>query len=287
MWFMGGRHPVASDVWDHSHSAANDFGYASAQGTLFGGSNHDQVDPSIIKQGGIGDCYFLAGLGEVALRSPQAIRSMFIDNGDGTFTVRFFKGAVADYVTVDRSLPVNTSGQFVYDGTFAAANNSSNVLWAALAEKAYVQENASGWIGQDGSYSYNGMDATHDGINGGDCGLAMSQVYGSASTWTSMGSTSFTAIWSAWASGQMITFASKGDATSRNPSVEGNHCYILSNVIPAYTGNPAQPYIYEYVLQNPWGNVDPSKPQYIVLDYQGLMNAFDGWAAMAPQSLIS
>jgi hypothetical protein len=285
MWFKGSRHPVASNYWDPNHSAASDFGYAYAQGTLFGGSNHDRVDPSIIKQGGIGDCYFLGALGEVALRNPQAIKNMFIDNGDGTFMVRFFEGGVAQYVTVDRYLPVDSWGHFVFDGTGALASDSSNVLWVALAEKAYMQLNASGWIGQDDSYSSNGMDASHGGISGGDCGLVMTQVYENPSTFTSMASTSFTGIWGAWVSGEMITFASKSDQ-SPNSSVVGNHCYILYTVIPVYTGNPYQPLTYLYVLQNPWGNQDPSKPQYIVLDYNGLMNAFDGWYGMSQQYLI-
>lgn len=70
---------------------------------------------------------------------------MFIDNGDGTFTVRFFNNGVADYVTVDRYLPT-TSNRAAYAGWGGGeASSSMNELWVALAEKAYAQLGASGW----------------------------------------------------------------------------------------------------------------------------------------------
>ena len=63
---------------------------------------------SDIHQGNLGDCYFMASLGEVALKNQAAITNMFIVNGDGTYTVRFFHNSVAEYVTVDSYLPTNT-----------------------------------------------------------------------------------------------------------------------------------------------------------------------------------
>jgi hypothetical protein len=38
----------------------------------------------------VGDCYFIAALGALADSSAAAIENMFIDNGDGTWTVRFY-----------------------------------------------------------------------------------------------------------------------------------------------------------------------------------------------------
>ena len=90
-----------------------------------------------VNQGVLGDCWLMASLAEVADRSPSTIENMFINNGDGTYTVRFYHNSVPDYVTVDTYLP---SGGNLYDHPKAD-------LWAALAEKAYVQENAGGWIG--------------------------------------------------------------------------------------------------------------------------------------------
>ena len=40
----------------------------------------------------MGDCYFISALGTLADSNPAAIENMFINNGDGTYTVRFYTG---------------------------------------------------------------------------------------------------------------------------------------------------------------------------------------------------
>ncbi len=60
---------------------------------------------------------------------------------------RFYKGSTPQYVTVDQQLPTNSNGDLMFDGYGAdSATDASNVLWPALAEKAYVQINESGWV---------------------------------------------------------------------------------------------------------------------------------------------
>lgn len=148
-WFYGGDRPVAKSYFEN-----NPYVYKYAEGSLF----HD-INREDIVQGGIGDCYFLAGLATVADNAPSTIENMFIDNGDGTYTVRFYKKpGVADYVTVDRYLPVTSDGYFAYQGSTSKFDNPDNELWAALAEKAYAQANESGWTGQDGTNSYTGIE---------------------------------------------------------------------------------------------------------------------------------
>jgi hypothetical protein len=142
-WFLGQDRPTA-------HTGAT-MQLRLAQGSLFGTDN--QISHTDIKQGSLGDCVFLAGLGAVAHQQPNTIRNMFIDNGDGTFTVRMFGqmngqvGAV-DYVTVDRFLPVNVSfwenGQYYTNQRYAAHDNGPRGIWVALAEKAYAQFSQSG-----------------------------------------------------------------------------------------------------------------------------------------------
>src|SRR3990172_2095223 len=84
-WFLGLDRPAASGA------------YRQIAGTLFvGGAAYTDV-----KQGSVGDCYLMASLAEVALRNPSTITSMFIVNGDGTYTVRFYNAGQANYVTVD------------------------------------------------------------------------------------------------------------------------------------------------------------------------------------------
>ncbi|MDJ0690782.1 MAG: pre-peptidase C-terminal domain-containing protein [Xenococcaceae cyanobacterium MO_188.B32] len=153
-WFLGLDRPTAV-----SSNGSIVYGYRPVRGSLFrGGANYWDI-----RQGGHpanpADCYFLAMLAGTAFRSPSQIGSMFIDNGDNTWTVRFYRNGVADYVTVDRYLPTNGSGHAVFAGWGGGNNtNVNNELWVALAEKAYAQINESNWIGQNGKNEYHGID---------------------------------------------------------------------------------------------------------------------------------
>ena len=109
-WFLGTDHPAAAS------------GYSMVSGPLF----QNGVAYTDIAQGGLGDCGLMAALAEIAYRSPTTITNMFIVNGDGTYTVRFYNNGTADYVTVDSQLP---------SGYASIANE----LWVGLAEKAWAQ----------------------------------------------------------------------------------------------------------------------------------------------------
>ena len=74
---------------------------------------------------------------------------MFTDNGDGTYTVRFYhqlsNGTQSpEYVTVDKYLPTQ-DGNLIYANAGKSVTSTNTVLWAALAEKAYAQLATSGW----------------------------------------------------------------------------------------------------------------------------------------------
>ena len=120
-WFGGLDYPIA--VQQPAASEANPverrYRYAPTDGILFpttGPASHEVV------QGAIGDCYLLAALGALADLNKTYIQNMFIDNGDGTYTVRYFLDGVASYVTVDRFLPVNAAGRLVFSGSGRAAD---------------------------------------------------------------------------------------------------------------------------------------------------------------------
>lgn len=86
-----------------------------------------------IRQGNVGDCYFLASLASLADTDPGVIRQMIAPMGDGTYAVRFYSGTQAVYVRVDGWLPAS-GGSPGY-----AKLTPENELWVALAEKAYAQ----------------------------------------------------------------------------------------------------------------------------------------------------
>lgn len=139
---------------------ANAGGYAPVSGALFGPHGPSYAD---VHQGGLGDCWLLASLTEVAARDPQAISDMFAYEGTGVvngatvglFAVRFFDpNGQAHYVTVDTELP--GGGQY-YDHV------QNGVLWVALAEKAYAEANAQGFVTvqpqHQGQNSYAALEA--------------------------------------------------------------------------------------------------------------------------------
>lgn len=125
-WFLGSDRPTS--IYNQQGE------YVMASTPLF----VNGISSSDINQGSIGDCYYLAALASVAQNHPDIIKSMFIDNGNGTYGVRFYddKGQPT-YVSIDKSID-------------SAGTSSREDSWGALAEKAYVQFRD----GLDGDNSY-------------------------------------------------------------------------------------------------------------------------------------
>ena len=106
---------------------------------------------------GRGDGYLLGAVAALANQSPGLITENFVDNGDGTYGVRFLNSdGTSNWVTVNRWLPENSYGNFVYANRGQSLSDPSVKLWVALYEKAFAEANASGnWnvgIGSTNSY---------------------------------------------------------------------------------------------------------------------------------------
>ena len=221
-WFLGIDRPTLTST---------SFSYRSISGSLF----QNGISATDIKQGQIGDCYFLCTLSSIANEQPAFIQNMFTDNGDNTWTVRFKNGAVWDYVTVDRFLPTNSNGNLVYASMGSNATDATNELWVALAEKAYAQIGASGWTrGTDRTNSYASIEA-------GWMSYVIRQVTGLDNVWNSSSAiTAQTAI-DVVNSTKIMTVAF---GSTINFGVIGNHAYAITDYNAA-TGT--------FHLQNPWG----------------------------------
>ncbi len=224
-WFMG------SDVPALLNGGAT---YQQSTGTLFART------PSLAdaKQGQVGDCYFVVAVVAIADKDPQAVRDMFIDNGDGTFTVRFFASGVADYVTVNRQLPTNSSGNLVYSGSGWSAFSESTTLWVALAEKAYAQWNETGKAGRNGTNTYSG-------IVGGWMHNTNAQVLGYSSSNHFLSSSTPQAMIDAMAAGKAVTIGTYGSVGN---GLVGGHAYTVTGYDPVTQ---------KFTLDNPWGYNDP------------------------------
>jgi hypothetical protein len=228
-WFLGTDHPLANGP-----GGTGSFGYQSYTGDpLFGPNGPAYTDA---EQGDLGDCYLISSLATIAKASPQVIENMFIDNGDGTYTVRFFtSNGTPDYVTVDTMLP-SSGGSPVYEGLGAG-----NSLWLPLAEKAYAEWNETGNEGRDGTNTY-------ASIEGGWMADVDAQVLGySAASFDLGGGAQQALIAGVGNSADAVTIGTD-DSTRAGSGLVGDHAYMVIGY------NSASGL---FQLYNPWGFDQP------------------------------
>ena len=164
--------------------------YKTMKGVAFirGEGDAHEVDVNDVSQGGLGDCYFMAGIASVAKTDPQRIRDMIQENEDGTFTVYLWKH---DYQWEEEEkdedgffFPTVRATKIVVDGKFPAGYGTSpsyadfgdskevdgkelHELWPMILEKAYAKHKGSfgkiegGWASTPISF-FSGNDAVVD-----------------------------------------------------------------------------------------------------------------------------
>ena len=113
-------------------TAKNTNGWKRAENcVLFEGG----VSPSDVKQGAIGDCYFLSA---ISVLGEKRIKDIFVDYTlqYGAFLLKFYKYSDPVYVIVDDYFPVNSEDHWAFAQTV-----SGTELWPMLLEKAYAKLN--------------------------------------------------------------------------------------------------------------------------------------------------
>jgi hypothetical protein len=248
-WFLGADEPTLT---------SSSYVYNLAAGSLFPHA------PTITDefQGQLGDCYLISSLGTIADSNAAAIENMFVDNGDGTFTVRFYAGTTADYVTVDRMLPTTSSGAFAYADYGANYANAANSLWIPLAEKAYAEWNQTGKEGRDGLNAYGSLES-------GWMDAVDAQVLGQSATNYSMTSTTEQNAINALAANEAVTI---GTSTA-NYGLVASHAYGITGY-DASTGT--------FTLYNPWGFDQPGP-----LTWSQLVATCDGFVVAVTSGSVS
>ena len=278
-WFLGQDLPASAG----QSIVGMTLTYKAASGVLWGTGGPSYHD---ITQGNsyLGDCYFLSSLGATVATTPQNIKNMFINNGDGTFTIRFYlpnaNGTkfTPDYVTVNTEFPFGYYASppsplvpgyyFVYANGGPGANgpgnevdvwgtlynNPHNILWVPLLEKAYAQYSAElssnayippqNYLGP----GVNSYDVIGDGGYPTD---ALEQILGTTSSYYDFpgasGSLTASLLVSLLNQGNVVTLVSYDNRQPRNSPVEEYHVYYITG----YTGN--SPANYQFTVVNPWG----------------------------------
>jgi hypothetical protein len=236
--FFGQDRPSAVIVRDQ-RTVVYEYEYASA-GRLFIQEPRYQH----IRQGSLADCYLLAGIGGVAFRSPQMIRDVFVDNLDGTFAVRFYLDGVADYVTVDRFLPVDSNDKLVFASSSVLVNSPDLELWPVLLEKAYAQENESGRLARTKK------ENSYQSIEYGYPGLVVTQVTNKPHN-NLAGAQRFNRMAASFVADDVVVLGSRPEKRAREIlpfGVIASHAYIMVGYNAAARAA---------VLYNPWGVQHP------------------------------
>jgi hypothetical protein len=215
--------------------------------------------PEDIRQGQVGDCYFMAGLSAVAKISPNYIKQSVAEMGDGTFAIRMYDiNHKAHYLRVDADLPVNSWGGLAYAGF-----GVNNTIWAPILEKAYA--------------FFRKGEGTYASISGGwpehtyrALGMRTTVL---ASTTYNTPEKMIQAIRDLWANGNAVSFVTKNNA----PVLVGLHVYMVDRLITDAAG------VTSVVLRNPWGsdgrtvdnNFDGTDDGYVTLRADQLFTAYD------------
>lgn len=94
------------------------------------------LDSDDIKQGGLGDCWFLSAI-SVMCKKQDIAQGVFVDPSAaqyGVYVVKFHKNGKVVEVAVDDRLPCNASGKPAF-----ASSTQVNELWVSIIEKAFAK----------------------------------------------------------------------------------------------------------------------------------------------------
>lgn len=114
----------------------------------------DAIEPNDIRQGALGDCWFLCAISAIA-EFPDLVRDLFPSwshsvNQTGVYTVRFCKNGLWKNVRVDDFFPCYPGAGPIY------SKSHGNELWVLLMEKAYAKLHGSYEAIKSG-YAYEAM----------------------------------------------------------------------------------------------------------------------------------
>ena len=230
--------------------------YTSLGYPLFGSNGPVAED---VNQGFEGTCVVLSAMLLMIKNHPDQLRSMFHDNGDGSWGVRFYINGSEYWETVNAQLPERDPGILVYANQ---GTSTSPSIWAELIEKAYAQLSATGLIGHTASvdsYANINTNQMYTVLKAFTGASATRYYYASDSNWYD----DKQLIIAALANGDDVMMAT-GPATTDssvdaagNTLLVGDHAYAVERY-DAATGN--------FVVRNPFGQ--QASGQYWLTEFE-------------------
>lgn len=105
--------------------------------------NDRAFDARDVNQGGLGDCWFLAGMAIVADVRPDLFEKIFMPHDQknatlGVYSVRFFKNGEWQVVTVDDHVPASCKPGY-YERIMYVNMVKGGEVWPMILEKAYAK----------------------------------------------------------------------------------------------------------------------------------------------------
>lgn len=214
-------------------------------------------DISDIRQGSLGDCYFLAGLGAIARDFPLALRQNIVDFNDGTYGVRLGNS----FYRVDNDLPVRSGSPQTFPQPFYANLGRAGSMWVAIAQKAFTHH-------RRGENPY----ASIVGGSANEANVAFGATNASSRSFASYGNATTLAdeLNKLFDGRQSATLAAMS-GPANGPLVLA-HAYTLWSFVKNQSGG-----IIGIIVRNPWG-VDGGS--------QTDSNPFDGYVTLTPNELF-
>lgn len=210
--------------------------------SLYGGSGSPSLED--INQGQLGDCYFLASLGGLALNDPDAIKNAITDKGNGTFDVTLYAGGLQHVINVSDDLAVQAesgtaqqiNGSTVWNQRLLGNNAYSDVTnsWANIFEKAYAKPNGSSYANiANGGTTQAALKALTNGT--------VNNYQGSSSI-----NANKQAIFDALDNNKVVTLARFSNSYDKN-------CYQNMVAAHAFTVTGYNSLTNSVTVRNPWG----------------------------------
>ncbi|WP_431052258.1 C2 family cysteine protease [Roseateles sp. L2-2] len=219
-WFLGSNSATADSYVDVSDQP------------LFAGSIQQATNR--LAQGGLGDCWLISSLEDIAADAPERLNGLISANGNGTYAVKFFNGGTDPvFVTVDGKV-----------ANYGAGTDAGG--WARLVEEAYVSACASGML-QGNGYDTPWANKT-DQLDGGVPAYALRTIAGGHDyTNYESGADAWEAVKAALESGSgLVSYASSDKVSTGSDgktNLVGSHAFSVIGVDETN---------HKFIFRNPW-----------------------------------